>query len=47
MVADASKMVAANIYLKELYLNSQSPKYYNFGVYLHIIWVKELISDEI
>jgi len=32
---------------KQLYLNNQLPKYNNFGVYLHIIWVKEVNSDEI
>jgi hypothetical protein len=32
---------------KQLYLNNQSPKYNNFGVYLHILWVKEVNSDDI
>ena len=33
--------------LLQLYFNSPSSKYSNFGVYFHIIWVKEHISDEI
>ena len=45
-----SKMAAilkkATVGEKQLYLNNQSPKYNNLGVYLHIIWVKEVNSDE-
>jgi hypothetical protein len=43
----AAILKKATVGEKQLYLNNQLTKYNNFGAYLHILWVKEVNSDEI